>query len=309
MKLSIIVPVYNVEQYLFKCLNSITTQGLIDYEVIIVNDGSTDNSVLTAKNFCDKYDNFYLLTKENGGLSSARNFGLYRARGEYIYFLDSDDFLEECSLIRVMEEIEEYRLDGIAFNFRKILETGESIPQKNYYRDIGIVTGNGFLHNFTCVSNVWSYVYRKDILIKNGLSFFEGIYHEDELFTPQAISYCNRFKYLDIVVYNYLQRRNSIMTTVGIEHEVKKFNSKIIVLSELLKFSQKKKKEEGLDYHPVDKKIEDLVVSLVIQFCKNDEINKIYKKDKLNKVLPNDFKVKIGGFKKRLIWLVYTMIR
>lgn len=305
-KLSIIVPVYNVDKYLSNCLSSIAKQDLLNYEVIIVNDGSTDNSGLIAKEFCDRFNNFYLYTKENGGLSSARNFGLDKSSGEYVYFLDSDDYLEANSLRRVMDEVKKYKLDGIAFDFRKVSEKGEVISKKNYYNDIGIVTGNEFLNKFTCISNVWSYLYRKDILIENKLSFFEGIYHEDELFTPQAISYCQKFKYLDLIVYNYLQRSNSIMTNVSIENKMRKFNSKIIVLSELLNFSQKEKLRYSLDYHPVDRKIEDIAISLAIQSLRQDGIDKLYKKQNFIRVLPKEFKVRYASIKKKIFWLFYS---
>ncbi|MFA9500035.1 glycosyltransferase [Mannheimia sp. E30BD] len=309
MKLSIVIPVYNVEKYLCACLSSILRQNLTDCEVIIINDGSTDNSAIIAEKFCSEYQNFHLYYKENGGLSSARNFGLEKAIGEYIYFLDSDDYLEDDALSIIIDEMEKYDLDGIAFDFRKVTEQGKVINKKNYYQDIGIVSGNEFLDTFTCISNVWSYLYKKDILIKNQLNFLEGIYHEDELFTPQAISYCKRFKFINVIAYNYLQRSGSIMTTINKEQELKKFNSKIIVLEKLMEFSKVQKKIQSIDYHPVDKKIEDLVISLRVQYYRNDGIERKYKLRELNAILPPNFLIRYANIRKRIFWLIDSIIR
>lgn len=309
MKLSIVIPVYNVGKYLHTCLSSLLRQNLTDYEVIIVNDGSTDNSATIAETFCLEYQNFHLYHKENGGLSSARNFGIEKAVGKYIYFLDSDDYLEDKALSIILDEVEKYDLDGIAFDFRKVSEQGKDIPKKNYYLDIGIVSGNEFLDTFTCISNVWCYLYRKDTLVENQLNFFNGIYHEDELFTPQAISYCKRFKFINIVAYNYLQRSGSIMTTLTEEQELKKFNSKITVLEKLIEFSKKQKKIKSIDYHPVDKKIEDLVISLRVQYYKNDGIKRKYKLKELNAILPPNFSIKYANIRKKFFWLIDSIIR
>lgn len=308
MKLSIIVPVYNVEKYLFKCLNSILNQDLSNYEVIIINDGSKDNSKVIAEQFCNKHKNFFLYTKENGGLSSARNFGLSKSKGKYVYFLDSDDYLEANTLNIIIDEVEKNDLDGIAFDFRKITEKGIIINKKNHYRDVGIISGYDFLNTFTCISNVWLYLYKKDILLKNKITFMNGIYHEDELFTPQAILVCQKFKFLNIVGYNYIQRNNSIMTDVSLERKIKRFDSKIIVLSELIKLSSKEKNKKSSNYHPVDKKIEDLVIALAMQSCARDGLDSNYKRNSLKHVLPPKFVVKLGNKKKKVFWLIYYFL-
>ena len=96
-KVSVIVPVYNVEKYITRCLTSLINQTLDDLEIILVNDGSTDNSVAIIREYKRQHDNIILVEKENGGLSSARNFGLVYATGEYIAFLDSDDYVERTT--------------------------------------------------------------------------------------------------------------------------------------------------------------------------------------------------------------------
>lgn len=308
MKLSIIVPVYNVGNYITRCLNSILEQNLDEYEVIIINDGSTDNSERKAREFCDKHENFKLYTKENGGLSSARNYGLSKAKGEYIYFLDSDDYLEKNTLGLILERLFKFSLDGIAFDYRKVDESGNAISEIKYYSDIGIVSGVKFLDRFTCVAMACLYVYRYKVLIDNDLKFFNGIYHEDELFTPQAITYCSRFQYVDICVYNYLHRKGSITTTFSNTHQKKKFDSMITVFSELMQFTNDYKKKNNLSYHPIEKKIEDLAVSLLYKTLKKDGVSSKYKRAKLKEVMPNNFRIRNGGVKKKIFWYISSFL-
>lgn len=112
---SIIVPIYNVEKYLAECLDSLERQTLDDIEIIMVNDGSTDNSGDIAKTYAAQNENFCLINRENGGLSAARNSGLDVARGEYVYFLDSDDFLADDAIEKLYKKAKAENLDQLRF--------------------------------------------------------------------------------------------------------------------------------------------------------------------------------------------------
>ena len=114
--LSIIVPVYNVEAYIAECLNSLVNQNYQDYEIIVVDDGSPDGSMIIADDIAKKSDKIKIMHKENGGLSSARNFGLEHASGQYIWFVDSDDRIETDCLAQLVERMKKYDLDILSFN-------------------------------------------------------------------------------------------------------------------------------------------------------------------------------------------------
>ncbi|MGN1327029.1 MAG: glycosyltransferase family 2 protein, partial [Clostridia bacterium] len=129
-KVSVIVPIYNVEKYITKCLESLANQTLEDIQIILVNDGSTDNSGKIAKEYADKYSNIIYLEKENGGLSDARNYGLKYATGDYISFVDSDDYVNKelySNLINYMNN--DY--DMVKFNIVKVNIEGKKISE-NY---------------------------------------------------------------------------------------------------------------------------------------------------------------------------------
>ncbi|MFI3284691.1 MAG: glycosyltransferase family 2 protein, partial [Erysipelotrichaceae bacterium] len=122
MKLSIVVPIYNVENYLDQCLSSIQDQTFNDFQVILINDGSTDASLNIAQSYCEKDSRFKVYTKENGGLSSARNYGLKYVLGEYLTFLDSDDYVDTEAYSLMMNKIEKESLDIVMSDIKYFFE-------------------------------------------------------------------------------------------------------------------------------------------------------------------------------------------
>lgn len=278
MKVSIIIPVYNVEKYLERCLLSVLEQNIScsEYEIIIVNDGSTDNSGLIINKFVERYPNVISFYQENEGLSSARNLGIQKSKGDYLFFIDSDDFLIENSLKIILDTVIKDDLDCIAFEYQKIDENGNLLPVKKYYKENKIVSGEDFLYNNVIVSNVPSYILKKNILINNNLKFTERIYHEDEEFTPIFLSYSNRVKYLNIKVYNYCQRKGSITSKGDELKSKKKINDIITVITNL---NCRKDQTDGKLKIGLSKKIEQLLISLFLRMkhekMKYNEVKKI----------------------------------
>ena len=127
-KISIIIPVYNVENYLRQCIESILEQEYEEKEIILVDDGSTDNSGSICDEYADKYENVLVIHKENGGLSDARNVGLAKAAGEYVLFVDSDDFVEENSLSPIVEIVNANPVDVVLLEAQKYYADGTNIP-------------------------------------------------------------------------------------------------------------------------------------------------------------------------------------
>lgn len=225
MKISVIVPVYNVQEYIVECLESIMIQELKDIEIIIVNDGSTDKSISNIQNIIDNNSNIHLINKVNGGLSSARNTGLSHAKGEYVLFVDSDDYLEKDFLYKLYNEAKEYDLDIACGGYTKFYENNATYPQirNEILCKKSIISGQKFLLNQLDCNDyrmeVWDDLYKREFLLENNLFFVEGLLHEDEEFTPRALLAAKRVKIVETYGYMYRQRENSIMSsTVNIKH-------------------------------------------------------------------------------------------
>lgn len=218
-KLSIIVPVYNVERYLLRCLDSLYAQDLEEdeYEVIVVNDSSLDGSLAIAENFSREHSNVKVVTRPNGGLSAARNTGLEYATGEYVWFVDSDDWIESNCIPELYAFATENALDVLSFNRIKVTEGGrqygrrEGIPNEKK-----VFSGPDFLCEMTSVSpGAWCYIVKKSLLDEHRLRFYEGILHEDNEFTPRLFFYAQRIAFWDYVAYFYFQRNGSIMRSAN----------------------------------------------------------------------------------------------
>lgn len=213
-KLSVIIPVYNVEKYLPRCLDNVVSQINNDVEIIIVNDGSSDDSYLLAKKYEEKNKNIYLYSKPNGGLSSARNFGLKKSKGEYILFVDSDDSLASNAIEVILEKISSDNADVISFGYNFIKK--KCILEYKRDLDSDKLSGEEFMMNELVNRNMfmaaWSYVYKKGFLEENSLEFKEGILHEDEEFTPRVLLKAKRVSSIFLPLYNYYENENTITT-------------------------------------------------------------------------------------------------
>lgn len=242
MDISIIVPVYNVENYLKECLNSLLNQDFDgEYEIVCVNDGSTDNSLIILKEYEKLNDKIVLIDQENKGLSGARNSGLKNAKGNYIMFLDSDDYLKNEKVLPLLyEEVEKNSLDFVVADFEYDYED----KSKNYrikrsdriknkvmngreFYDLGIKTKS-------IMSIVVNKLYRRDFLIKNNICFLENAIYEDMEFTPKVYYLANKVKYIDEVIYMYRQREGSITSNININN----LDSYLIVGESLNQFNK-----------------------------------------------------------------------
>lgn len=212
--LSIVIPVYNVEKYIGKCLESCLNQDLDDnnYEIIVVNDGSTDNSPVIINTYIQQYNNIKVIHQENGGQSVARNTGLAAARGKYIWFIDSDDTITPNSLGNLIETACAYNLDVLCFTLNFIYQDGQShkfnIVHENNRK---IYRGEDFICKVIMPDSACIALFKKDYLTNISLTFLEGIIHEDKEFTVRAYSLANRISYIDTPCYGYYQREGSTM--------------------------------------------------------------------------------------------------
>lgn len=225
-RLSIIVPVYNVEQWLVRCLDSLYNQEFDEdeFEVIIVNDGSPDKSLQLADAYALRHRNMVVVTRENGGLSAARNTGLEHAKGKYVWFVDSDDFVEPNSIKSVLEYAETNDLDAMGFLFQYTYDDGKkkSFDYRPKFPNV-IFNGREFVCKTGFICSPWAMIYRREFLENNSLLFMEGILHEDQEFSPRVKYLAEKIAHTDKIVYNYSQRTGSIMKSNRSKERVSSF--------------------------------------------------------------------------------------
>lgn len=204
-KVSVIVPVYNTEKYLEKCLMSLAKQSLQDIEIIVVNDGSTDGSQNIIESFIKKYpDKFILVNKKNGGLSDARNYGMQYAKGEFLSFVDSDDYIDDSCLEEMYKKAKENNLELIECDFiwefpeKSKIDIGREYKTKEDYFIFGRVLACNKL-------------FKTDIIKQNDLKFPNGMRYEDIEFFYKYISFIKKSGIVQKPFYHYVQRDSSII--------------------------------------------------------------------------------------------------
>ena len=203
-KVSVIVPIYNVEKYLEKCINSLLSQTLEDIQIILVNDGSKDNSGNIAREYEKNNKNRIIyVEKENGGLSDARNYGLKYATGDFIAFLDSDDYIEknayEEMYNKAIEENADYVECDFIWEFPNKIRVDKQYPYKNKKEMLSFVR-----------VVAWNKLIKRQLITDNNLEFPKGLRYEDVEFTYKLIPFVNRFAYVDKPFIHYVQREDSI---------------------------------------------------------------------------------------------------
>ena len=211
-KISVIIPVYNTEKYVEKCLESLAKQEMKDFEVIIVNDGSTDNSENVIKNYMQSSKlNIKYLEKENGGLASARNYGFEKASGKYISFLDSDDYLDK-NLFSELEKYIDKDIDLIKFKMKKVDEKGRLIEKLD--GPVFDICSGKQAYEKLCTSDKYMdpaciYLYKREFFVENNFKY-KLRYHEDFGLTSLIIVQAKTVVSTDICGYNYLQTEESL---------------------------------------------------------------------------------------------------
>ena len=204
-KVSVVVPIYNTEQYLEKCITSLVNQTLDDIEIILVNDSSTDNSYNIIKEYENKYpEKVKAFIKENGGLSDTRNFGIQKATGEFIGFVDSDDYVDINMFKEMYELAIKENLDMVEADFMWVYPT---YTKKDISRKY-CTFQDYFLYGRVMVCNK---IFRRNIIVENDIFFSKGLNYEDIEFFYKFILHINKSGKIDKIFYYYNQRENSII--------------------------------------------------------------------------------------------------
>ena len=209
-KVSVIIPVYNVENYLRKCLNSLVNQTLKDIEIIVVNDGTLDNSQEIIDEYVKKYPKKVVsIIQENGGQGAARNTGLLHAKGEYIGYVDSDDYVEENMYEELYKKAKEEDSDIVICGNNVVKENYEFLSKEDVDKE--------FLLGKMAV---WNKIYKKNIIVDNKIQFRSKVWYEDLDFTMKVYFSSKKISYVDKPLYNYLLREGSTMNNNNIKRNL-----------------------------------------------------------------------------------------
>ena len=250
---SVIVPLYKVEDYLRECLDSAVRQTLQDIEIICVDDGSPDASADIAQEYVERFSHVRLIRKENGGLSSARNTGMDAARGRYVYFLDSDDYIEPDCLEKLSRLADAENLDIVYFNTELFFESQKvrelNLNYVNYYtrkHDYpGVCTGQTMFtkmrSNREFLPSVCLQMFRRSMIEENHLRFYNGIIHEDNLFSFQCMVLAQRVAYMSDSFYHRRMHGDSIMTS---SKSIRNVEGYLVTYAEILAFMHGRPVEE-----------------------------------------------------------------
>lgn len=216
MKISLILPVYNVEQYVAKCLQSCLNQDIpsSDYEIIVVNDGAKDNSLAIVEEIAKANNNIIVVSQENAGLSAARNKGLSLAKGDYVWFIDTDDRIEENCLTKVLDQLYSKKLEALAISAANVID-GTPVKRAFFDNEKDVNTGKDFIRRKKWQCCVPFTIYKREFLLKNKLTFKVGVFHEDSEFTPRAYYFLKRVGVLDNVLYYVTINTSSITRSVN----------------------------------------------------------------------------------------------
>lgn len=234
IKVSVVVPVYNVEKYLDKCLTSLVNQTLKDIEIIVVNDGTKDNSQDIIDKYAKKYKNIKSYKKTNGGLSSARNYGIKKCTGKYIAFLDSDDYVEHDMYELLYNKAISGDFDVTVCNLNYVYDNYTKKASSNLKKDI--TTKEEIKKSMINIYPVaWNKLYKKE-LFDNNIFFKEGVWYEDVEFLYRLYPYINSIGVTNNYSINYVQREGAITKTFDdrVFHYVENWNG-------ILKFYKEKK--------------------------------------------------------------------
>lgn len=283
VKVSVVIPVYNVEDYLNECLDSIINQTLKDIEIICINDGSTDGSLKILEEYAKADDRIMIHSQQNGGLSASRNQGIHLAQGEYVYFIDSDDYLDLTAMDSLYTFSNDNDLDILIFKMINFNDGTSETYTSNYYEMSFLNDFEGKIFDFNEIGkdalriavSIPGKFFKRE-LIEN-MRFLEGLIFEDNLFFTEAMLKAKRISLMNKHFYYRRIRENSITTSKTI-----KFADNLIIFNKIIDLF----KEYGIYEKYKKQLIEKKITTAYTRFSQVDEI---YKAEFFNRI-KKDFK-------------------
>ena len=275
--LSVIIPVYKVESYIGKTLRSLMGQKSVfeNVELIFVNDGTPDNSMELVKDYLDKIPNIKIINQENGGLSNARNTGLKQAVGEYVWFVDSDDWLEDDCIRYILDRLaaNNGKIDVYCYRIREYSEDGSVICERNLlFKDAKTLTGREFLNTSIGFTPMQQFIIKKSFLEINGLSFKDGLVHEDIEFAPKMLLCTKAMQVVPETTYCYLRRSGGNITGSKKISE----NRLISLLYILEEYRNLEKMCENRDNTCIFQRIQKIAVQAIYGFSSIEQVKQNY---------------------------------
>ncbi len=272
IKLSIIIPVFNVEKYIKKCIDSVLTQDLKlkEYEIIIIDDGSPDKSVEIIKKLMKSNPQIKLISQKNRGLGGARNTGLRLARGNYILFLDSDDWYNPNVLKQLYNKGYKNSLDVLEFGAQGINSDNKIIYTQNTSSNDEILNGIRYYQKYHCMDSACNKLYKRSFLIENELFFIENLYIEDYEFNTRVFYKAKEVMATDMIVAKFYQSPNSITRNFDVIKQKKMQDDIITVIKKInTLYIQNKYKRSNFLSKYFEQRLGFLIVTLFYQLVKN----------------------------------------
>lgn len=252
IKISVIIPVYNVEKYLSKCLDSVLQQDFDSYEIVAVNDGSTDLCSEILKEYSLKNEKIIVVEQENKGLGGARNTGIETATGEYLLFLDSDDAIKPETLSGLYQDAIQNQADIVWCGMDYVNEAGEVISTRRANENgVKLVTQQECPLLFANDSYAWNKLYRRSLFIENNIRFPERAWYEDLKTLPKLVLKSEKIALSDRVCFDYLQRADSIMHVPNADRNIEMIDAVSDVLNYYKEENAFDKYFESLEYMTV----------------------------------------------------------
>lgn len=274
-KLSIIIPMYNAEKYIGICLDSILNSNLLkeEYEIVIVNDGSQDESPEIAQDYASRYSNVTYLTQENQGQSTARNYGIKICKGEYVWCVDADDKLISEQLQNIILALDKYNhLDILAVQLQNATED-------DHYLDIEctqpLVVHNKIISGVEAVisgyipSSICALIVRRELFVENDVFFVKGITHQDVELTYRLMPHAKYVMFSDIIPYLYIYHPNSTSKSLVPEKKIKYIKDDIYIIKSFQKLALSFKHDNLMLYNVIYNQSQNVLFSLVYSLYKN----------------------------------------
>lgn len=309
--LSIIVPVFNVEGYLKRALDSILKQSSsIKYEILLIDDGSTDQSGAICDEYQDNYSNIFVKHIENNGVSEARNLGISLSRGKYLYFMDPDDFLTDDFFEQIYPNLNG-KWDVLCFGYNEIKENNNTILscRSHSYQHLGLLKKEEFRNDFIdlfktdMMYNVWSRIYKKEFILKNNIKFPSRPIGEDTLFNFQVYQHLDNILFIDSTLYNYIAGRSGSALT---SFHPRRIEIQLDELQELHKLLEQFQLEDATLMQGIKAKI---IISSVFQIS-NLKLRKQEKIELLESIIANKaFDNIFSGNRNQMIGSYKTLLR
>ena len=274
-EISVILPCYNVALYIDRCIKSLLNQTFQEFEIICINDGSTDKTLEKLQDWQKKWDKIKVYTFENQGLSQARNEGIYKAKGNYLYFLDPDDYIESSCLEVAYRTCEEDKSDAVQFRYRSVIDDTNSAgwarngnKKPKIYSNSEIITellprfigysnlkvssfGTSYFFSDTEMNSVWRFLYKREIIIDNHILFPRNVkLIEDKIFNSIFFCFSKKISVINDILYVYVLKQSGLMYS-SLKNNTSIIKDKLDGISERKKIRQLYIKVHGIDIFPL----------------------------------------------------------